>query len=562
MDRRRTSCTIAASALLLCAACQRGSARDDAAGDDAGDGSEDTASGDGSSGDPPAVGCDGLRPVRSPLRRLTDVQYRNTIDALFGGAIAASDDFPATSLGYEYTTEAAADEITELAVEQVMIAAEDVAEQVMAAGESVLGCAPSRSCAEAFVDAVAPRAFRHPLGDDERAVLLAAYDDGAVESPVDGIGRLVTAMLQMPQFVYLVEAGERLQDDASVTRLSDHEIASRLSYLLWDSPPDDELWGLAEAGTLGDGETLREQASRLLSDPRARAALGRFHREWLELPAVRDIDKDPAFYPEFDEGLLTAMVEQFDRVVASGFTSDDSTLAHLLTQTTVPIDDRLAPIYGVSPPGDWQDHAIDAAQRAGVLTLPLVLTGHATQLGSSTTHRGKMVRTRLFCQEIPPPPPGAAAQAPELPADATERERAQALLDNPQCGGCHSQMDGIGFGFEHFDAIGRWRDSYASGAPVDASGVLVSPPPGIAEGDFVGAVELASRLAESDEIAGCYARHFTHHAHAAAPTTAVEQCAAEDLAARFVEAGGDLPTLVAELVASDGFRYRDLGEDP
>lgn len=564
MDATRTARWIMTLAVTAPTACYGGVGSDGAetGGDDVATGSEGASEG-ATTDDPPAVGCEGLRPARTPLRRLTDTQYRNTIGDLFDGVILPSDDFPETSLAYEYTTEASADEITELAAEQVMIAAEDVADQVMAATDQVVGCDLSAACIEGFIEQFGARAFRHPLTDEERTLLLDAYDEGAVDSPTDGVGRLITVALQMPQFLYLVESGVIDDEDPAVARLTDHELATRLSYLLWDTMPDDELRGLADEGALADPEALEQQARRLLGHARAEAALGRFHREWLELPPLRGNEKDPVMYPQFDADMVASMSTQFDRLIAGVTRSDEPTLSRLFLADTVEIDANLAAIYGVAAPAEgWGELALDPAQRAGILTTPLLLSAHATQIGSSTVHRGKMVRTRVFCQAIPPPPPNATSQAPDLPPDATERERAQALLDSEECGGCHTQMDGIGFGFEHFDAIGAWRTTYTSGTPVDATGILAVPPAGVTEGEFVGAVELAQRIAASDEVAGCYVDHFVHHARGAAPTTEVEQCASEDLVAAFVESGQDLPQLVAEFVGSDGFRYRDVGDAP
>ncbi len=565
MHARHTARWIFTLSLTAGTACYEGTSGTGSSADGTG-GSDDASGSDGSGGtddDPPAVGCEGLRPARTPLRRLTDVQYRNTIGDLFAGAITPSDNFPATSLGYDYTNEAAADEISALDVEEVMNAAEDVADQVMAAIDTVVGCDLSASCVEGFVDDFGARAFRRPLDADERALLLAAYDEGAADSPADGIGRVVAVALQMPQFLYLVESGVIDDEDPNVARLGDHELAARLSYLLWDTMPDDELRALADADALGDPETLEAQARRLLADGRADAALGRFHREWLDLPTLRGNEKDPAMYPGYGAPQVASMLAQVDRLIGGVFRGDEPTLARLFTADTVDIDANLAPIYGApAPASGWAPLALDPTQRAGILTTPLVLAAQATQIGSSTVHRGKMVRTRVLCQPIPPPPPNATAQAPQLPPDATERERGEALMENPECGGCHLQMDGIGFGFENFDAIGAWRTTYPTGTAIDATGILASPPEGVESGEFVGAVELATRIAAADEVSTCYVEHFVRHARGGPTTTEVEECASDDLAAAFAESGQDLPQLVAAFVRGDGFRFRDVGGAP
>lgn len=530
-------------------------ADDDGDGDGADDGEDDGVMGE--------VSCDGLRPGPAPLRRMSDVQYRNTIDDLFLGAVGPSDDFPPTSGAYTFSSDPGANLVTDLAAEQLLLAAEDIGDQVIGAVDQVAPCAGGSSeqaCAEAFADTFGPRAFRRPLRDEERALLLAAYDEGSAEAGyADGIGRMVTVALQLPSFLYFIEEG--VQAEGDVVELGDYEIATRLSYLLWDTLPDDELWLRAEAGELSDVDEIEAQTRRLLADPRSSRALARFSREWLGVRQLNVADKDAGNFPEFDDTLIAAMDEQFERYVASVFSGDDPTLAHLLTSNTVDIEASLAPLYGLPASEDWRTEDVDPERRAGILTLPAFLAAHSSAIEPSVVHRGYEIRTRVLCQSIAAPPPGATAMGTGLPEDATKAERTRALMDDPTCGGCHQLMNPIGMAFEHYDAIGAWRETYDNGETIETEWDLLYPPQGLETATFDGAAELNQMLAGAEPIATCFARNWMHHSFGVEPgTTEVSQCAMDDIATAFHESGDNLPELVVQLTRSDAFRYRDVSE--
>ncbi|MEM6989676.1 MAG: DUF1592 domain-containing protein [Myxococcota bacterium] len=529
---------------------------DDGDGDGADDGADD--------GEIPEVGCDGLRPGLAPLRRMSDVQYRNTIDDLFYGAVAASDDFPPTSSAFAFSSEPDANLVTDLAAEQLLLAAEDVGDQVIAAVADVAPCAGGANeagCAAAFLDDFGPRAFRRPLRTEERDMLLNVFDAAAEEGGyADGIGRMVAVTLQMPAFVYFIEEGVETED--GIVELSDHEVASRLSYLLWDTLPDDTLREAAFAGELGDPDEIEAQTRRLLADPRSTPALARFNREWLGVRQLRAADKDVTAFPGYGEELIEAMDEQFERYIAAAFHADEPTLENLLTSSSVEVDATLAPLYGLPTPNGWTTETLDDERRSGILTLPAFLASHASNVETSVVHRGLEIRTRVLCQSIAPPPPGAEAMGAELPPDATEAEKTQALLDNPTCGACHQLMNPIGMAFEHYDAIGAWRETYSDGEAIETEWDLVSPPEGLEPATFDGAPELASLLAGSEPIAECFVENWMHHAYGTAPGgSEVAQCALDDMTAAFRESGDNLPELVVHMTRSDAFRYRDVSEE-
>ncbi len=521
---------------------------------------DETGDADDPDAEIPEVGCDQLRPGRAPLRRMSDVQYRNTIDDLFEGLVLASDDFPPTSRAFAFSSEPAANDVNDLAAEQILLAAEDVGDQVIASIEDIAACpsgAPT-ACAETFVDAFGPRAFRRPLDPAQRELLLAVFAEAEAEDGyADAIGRMVTVALQMPEFLYFIEHG--VEGDDETLRLSDYEVAARLSYLYWDTMPDEELRELAQAGELQDPDILEAQARRLLADSRSAPAMTRFYREWLQIRQLRPADKDAERFEGFGPEMIASMDTQLQRFVSTSLSGDDPSLAHLLTSNTVEVDANLAAIYGVPATEGWSTLEADPEQRGGLFTLPGYLASHSYTEETSAVERGLVIRSRVLCQDIPAPPGDAADNAPPLPDNPTEADRTRALLENPNCGGCHILMNPLGMSFENYDALGAWRETYESGEAIDPQWVLASPPEGLDEQEFDGAVELGELLAGSEPVGACFVSNWLHHSYGApAGSTEVDQCMLDELTQAFDASGQDIPALMIAMTRSDAFRYRDI----
>ena len=296
----------------------------------------------------------------------------------------------------------------------------------------------------------------------------------------------------------------------------------------------------------------------MLDDPRATDAILEFHRQWLELDRVSRVNKDPDAFPEFNASVRRAMREEPDRFLAAVLDGGDGRIPDLLTEPFTFVDDHLAAIYGVERRSDdlWERVDLDPEQRGGVLTQPHFLAAQAHVVHPSPVLRGVFVLDRLLCAR--PPPPDAtvnlavADEQPDAPP-ATNRERYAAHTEQPACAGCHTGIDGIGFTFEHYDAVGSWRDLDA-GRPVDASGQVVLddlPLP------VSGAVEMSRQIAQSEEFARCatlqwfrYAFGRSHHPRDA-PTL-------EALGRTFLDSGGVVRELILALVATDTFRMRPV----
>jgi hypothetical protein len=530
---------------------------------DGGDGTDESGGEESSGGEPddPSADCAGVGAGLAPMRRLTKVQYDNTVRDLFEGAVEPGPTFPVSVIHEEYSNNPAANVVSLSAAEDILIAAEHAGQQVVDGIAGIVSCDPGPACAEGYIDDLGHRAFRRPLTDAERQALLDVYAQAEAEGGfADGIGTVVTVVLQAPQFLYLREEGIG-EVEPGVVELGDHELATRLSYLLWDTTPDEELLALADAGQLRDPEELRAQAERLLADhARSGPALDRFFREWMHFDGVPAFEKDAAIYPAYDDTLAAAMDEELTRFVDGVLQGDAPTLRTLLTSSTTQVDATLATFYGVAAPaGEWGEVSLPEAERPGLLSRPALLAEHSTASSTAPIFRGRLVRTQLLCDSIPPPPDDAMANAPTYPEGATEREKSAILMDHMDCGACHGLMNPIGLGFERFDATGAWRELDVDGAPVDSRGEILGGGEGLA-GAFDGVPELGQRLADSDAVTACFARQLYRHSLGleAGQTLA---CASEPIEQAFVAAGGDIPTLVLDLVTSNAFRMRVLTEE-
>jgi hypothetical protein len=258
-------------------------------------------------------------------------------------------------------------------------------------------------------------------------------------------------------------------------RISDVELASRLSFFLWSSIPDDELLTVAESGKLHDPAVLQAQVKRLLADPRSKSLVTNFAGQWLFLRNIARIQPDPAAFPAFDENLRAALVQETEMLIESTV-HDDRDVADLLDTDYTFLNQRLAEHYGI--PGiygtEFRRVAITDPRRRGLLGQASILAVTSYPNRTAPTIRGKWVLEQLLGSPPPPPPPNV----PSLKDDATTRtltmrQRMEQHRENPNCAVCHTRMDPLGFSLENFDGLGRWRDSIAAGTgPIDASGVL------------------------------------------------------------------------------------------
>ncbi|MFT3770257.1 MAG: DUF1592 domain-containing protein [Minicystis sp.] len=513
------------------------------------------------SGDGP-LACDSaaIYPGDAPARRMTRFEYNNTVRDLLGATGSPADAFPADEVAGIFNNQASALVVTELLAEGYMNAAESVAGTAVQDLSKLVGCDPQASgadvCGAQFIDSFGQRAFRRPLDTDGRALLQSVFDAALAKWDYPTAIRLVIeTALQSPRFLYRLEFGMPSPNADGVVKLDDYEVASRLSYLLWGSMPDDALFAAAAKGELSKPEQVAEQARRMLADPRARDTIANFHEQWLGLVNLPKVDKDTNVFPQYNAALKDTWKAETLAFVNDVIFDGDGDVATLLSAPYTMMNADVAAFYGMSdgPTGAAFERVdLDPAQRAGLLTQPSILAVNAHADQTSPVHRGKFVRERLLCEPISPPPPNVNAVPPPVDPNATTRERFAQHSTDPACAGCHKLMDPVGFGFENYDGVGLWRDE-DQGIPVDASGEVVGSKD--SNGKFVGAVELAQRLAKSEEVRACVVKQWFRYGHGR-PDTKDDACTMAQLQQAFSAAKYDVKELMVALTQTDAFLYR------
>jgi hypothetical protein len=331
-------------------------------------------------------------------------------------------------------------------------------------------------CARKTLATLARRAYRRPVADPDVAKLLEFYRQGrSLNGFESGIQSAVERVLVDPQFLFRIERDPATPAPHGVYRVSDVELASRLSFFLWSSIPDDELLDLATRGKLGDAAILDQQVRRMVADPRAGALVSNFAAQWLYLRNVRAVAPDVNAFPGFDGDLREALLKETELFLDSQL-RDDHSVVDLLTANYTFLNERLARHYGVT--GVYGSHfrrvTITDPNRVGLLGQGSILTVTSYATRTSPVVRGKWLLENILGAPPPSPPPNV----PPLPERSTEgraltvRERMEQHRKDPVCASCHAQMDPLGFALENYDAIGRWRTADEAQAPIDSTAML------------------------------------------------------------------------------------------
>ena len=478
-----------------------------------------------------------------------------------GGGDAGFDFDPAGRLpsesrppGFFYDNNADAAQITAAYMDSYLDAAGDIAET--AEISALVPCDPAvgdANCARSFATTFGARAFRRPLTDDE----IARYRDlvTGASTFTDGVRVAVRAFLASPHFLYRSEVGTA--QGGGTYRLTDHEVASALSYMFWGTMPDEELLEAAARAELAGTEGIEAQARRLLDDPRSRDTVAAFAAQWLGAENIHTVDKNGGLFPEFDDAMRQAMADETAQLFNHVIFDSTHTYEELVTANYSFVDDQLAQVYGMPAPGtgaltrqDYPD-----ATRAGFLAHGSVMgtTAHSDQ--TSPIRRGLFIRQRVLCQELPPPPADAAT-VPQIDPNATTRERFRQHTADPRCSGCHQYIDDLGFGFENFDAIGRYRTS-ENGMPIDSSANMndVERLGSSTSAPFASLTELGQTLATSESAKSCFVRQYYRFARGFRETL-TERCARLWIEDWFAQSGGDIREMMIAVATSPDFTLR------
>jgi mono/diheme cytochrome c family protein len=344
-----------------------------------------------------------------------------------------------------------------------------------------VGAADETACATKILSTLARRAYRRPVSNDDVQTLLGFYKDardaGGPGGFDAGIGAALERVLVSPDFLFRIEADPDRIAPGTPYRISDVELASRLSFFLWSSIPDDELLDLAIRGKLRDAGVLDQQVRRMLADPRARASLvDNFFSQWLQTRNVWLLTPDAnRKFPWFDDNLRVAFVKEIELFLDAQL-KEDRSIVDLLTSNETFLNEQLAKHYGVS--GVFGSHfrqvKLTDENRWGLLGKGSVLAVTSYPTRTSPTIRGRWLLENILASPVPPPPANVNTNLDEVKTavPVSIRERLEAHRKNPACAGCHARMDPVGFSLENFDALGQWRTT-ENGTPINASGVLL-----------------------------------------------------------------------------------------
>jgi len=517
-----------------------------------------TGGGGGSDG---VVQSCAVTPGIAPARRLTRAEYNATVRDLLGDTSRPAQAFPAEIGSTTFGNDARALDFSRLLMEQYFIAAQALAAR--ATGDAtqlagLLGCDPvtvgEDACAATFVQGFGRRAYRRPLAVDETERLLGVY--GAVRPASDfptAIAAVLRTILQAPQFLYRVELGAPVPERPSLLKLDHFEVASRLSYLLWGSMPDEALLSVAAEQRLGTKAEVMAEATRMLADPKARELTAYFHELAFKTGGIRSLTKDAATFPSWAPGLGGLLAQETARFLDHAVWEGGGSLTELLTASYTFMNRDLATFYGIAgPTGDGFERVeLGPARASGFMTQagPLALLSSGTL--TNPVRRGYFVRSDLLCDPPPPPPSTLMVVPPEpLPGQTTRESFAQHSQDSA-CAGCHQLLDPLGFAFESFDAVGLPR-AMEQGKPIDTSGTLVNTD---ADGPFQNASELLQRVASTERARTCYVKHWYEFGYGRG-VSPEDQCAVDTLAAEFERIGLQVPELILALTQIDPFLYK------
>ena len=424
----------------------------------------------------------------------------------------------------------------------------------------ILFCDPGAgaTCATDVVARLARRAYRRPVLESEVADLMRFVDIAKAEgmSAVDGIRVAIQAMLVSPNFLFRIELDPEPTDAAAVHRISDFELASRLSYFLWSSMPDDELLAVAEAGTLSDPTVLEAQVERMLADRKAAALGENFAGQWLQIRNLYSVTPDPDKFPQWNTGLRDDMMRE-TVLFFNHMLRENMPLEAFLDAEFTFANERLAAFYGIDgvSGAEFRQVAVPRDQRGGILGHASVLTVTSYPSRTSPTIRGKYLLETILGAPPPPPPPDVPALEEEAVGSAASlREQMEQHRSNAVCASCHARMDALGFALENYDGIGRWRTTDGD-LPIDPSGVL---PNGVT---LNGPVELRAVL--KDDLSE-FARSVTEKTLIYALGRGLERfdrITVSRILDRVGAAGNGFRDLVHEVIRSPAFQMR-RGEAP
>ena len=495
--------------------------------------------------------CTGPKdPGRVTIRRLNRAEYNNTIRDLIGIDFKPARDFPADDVGYGFDNIGDVLSLPPLLMEKYLAAAEKIIDEAWKRPELRKRLMPrprQKGGLQQNLKQFATRAYRRPARDEEvkRLMRLVRLAREQGDGPERGVKLALQAALVSPHFLFRVELDSPDQEGP----IGPWELASRLSYFLWSSMPDEELFRLAREGKLRQPGVIEAQVKRMLASPRARALADNFAAQWLNLRTLPGFSPDPKRFPGFTPALRQAMLRETEMFFMHVVREDRGVIDFIDADYTF-VNEQLARHYGLKDVKGQNFRKVGLADtpRGGVLTHASVLSVTSNPTRTSPVKRGKWILENILGTPPPPPAPDAG-ELKESELKGSLRQQMEQHRKNPSCATCHARMDPLGFGFENFDAIGRWRARDGKHA-IDASGVL---PDG---STFDGPKELRKvLLGKKDQFVRCLAEKLLTYALGRG-TERQDRCFIEQIARTTASKDYRFSALVIEIVKSDPFQKR------
>ena len=491
--------------------------------------------------------------------RLTNNEYANTVHDLLGIDVTTPLDPDGAAAGFSAGIQAG--DATVQAYHSAAIEAGGNSAALL----KLVPCAASditanpADCAGKFVDAIGPKAFRRPLDADTRTGLLTLFSTVQAQFGFNaGLQAMVEEILQSPYFLYHLELEEQAKGPGKVA-VTGYSMASRLSYLIWASMPDDDLFTKAGAGQLSTTNQIQAEATRMLADPRAQAGLRNFYQQWLKVAAM-PLSKGGNFASLYDG---PDILGSFDAQVDAALWAPKNGLTTLLTGTQAYVNEKTAPLFGVNgiTGTAFQAVPVDPTQRVGILMHPAIMSTFATDTGSHPIKRGVFVWDQIVCQALSDPPPNVPT-FPGVPPGSSVRQAYEAFTSPPLCQACHARINPVGFLFENYDTVGQYRTIDDNGQPVNSQTTVVGAVDGSGNNDTTidvttpNAVQFAKNLASDGSLATqCMVKQLYRYA-----LKRIENDADTDtinkLSSDYSGASQNLSTLISGLTQTQGFTNR------
>ena len=508
-----------------------------------------------------------IAPLPPVMSRLSKLEYNNTVRDLFGINSNPADALPQDTFG-QFKNDNAALTVTSVAIEKFFEAAEDIATAVVevAAGgnRTVIGCdIANANCAQTVINELGVKVWRRPLSNAESSGLLALYNDvqGITGNRATSMTALLRSLLFSPNFIYRPEIDQNL-NATTAQPLTAYELASRLSYFLWASTPDDELLSAAANGSLLNDATIRSQVARMLDDPKAETLVDSFAMTWLDFDKFFSHDVDVDQFPQYTDEVKVDLLAETENFLHH-IVRDNRPLSEILNANYTFLNERVANYYGVQGVAGNSFRLYEwpaGSKRKGLMGHASALTVHSHPAATSPVKRGTWVMDRFLCDRPPEPSADVIANFPDIPSGLDPREISELHKESSAvCTSCHAYVDPIGYGMENFNPVGQWRDRYAiNDRIVDSSAEL--PNNG---GDFSSLTELADILATKSDVSICSIGYAMSYALGRRATTVFvpginskDYPAVYDIYQKTLDTAHSMHDVFTEIALSPAFRTR------